>query len=110
MTLIRKWGFLVGLIAMLSIPLASAEAAMVSTGEALRHQERSRILDMLARDDVQQQLIGLGVDPSSAKARVEQMTDEEIAQLNGQIETLPAGAGLSTTHWLLIIIIIILLV
>jgi cob(I)alamin adenosyltransferase len=109
-TLLRKWRSLLCLTALLSMPLASVEAAMVSTDEAIRQQGKSRLIEVLARDDVQQKLMELGVDPSSAKARVNQMTDEEIAELNGQIEMLPAGAGLSTTHLLLIIIIIILLV
>jgi hypothetical protein len=51
----------------------------------------------------------MGIDPLTAKARVSQMTDEEVAQLNGRIAELPAGAGVSTTHLLLIIIIIILI-
>jgi len=65
---------------------------------------------MLERDDVQQQLVEMGVDPNSAIARVEQMTDEEVLQMNEQIAQLPAGAGVSTIELLLIIILIVILI
>ena len=42
--------------------------------------------------------------------RVEQMTEAEIASLQGKINELPAGAGIGTLELLLIIIILILLI
>jgi len=59
---------------------------------------------------VQQQLIQLGVDPVAAIDRVNQMTEVEIARMQGKIDQLPAGAGLSTVDLLLIIILLILLI
>ena len=105
----KKWGLGLSLAALLLLPMAPARADRVGTGEILRQQERTRLSDMLDRGDVKQQLIEMGVDPTFAKARVEQMTDAEIAQLDGKISNLPAGAGIGTTELLLIIIILILL-
>jgi hypothetical protein len=109
MTFLKKLGLLMSLAWLLLMPLAPVTAGMVTTDDILRQRDRTQLTELLERDDVQQQLIQLGVDPLSAKARVNQMTDEEIAQLNGRIAELPAGAGITTTHLLLIIIIIILI-
>ena len=95
----------------LTLLMNSAQAAMVSTSEILADSNRAVLLENLERKDVQQQLIEMGVDPQSAIKRVESMSDEEVAEINGQLETLPAGAGrISTVELLLIIIIIILLI
>ena len=109
MALWKKWGVLLSLTGLLMMPLAPARAGMVGTDRFLHQQDRTRLAEMLDRSDVKQQLIGMGVDPVFAKARIEQMTDDEIAQLNGRISELPAGAGIGTTELLLIIIILILL-
>lgn len=81
---------------------------MVGTSDILPNTTRAELLDTLQRKDVQQQLTEMGVDPDNAIKRVDSMTDEEIAKLNSQIETLPAGAGINTVELLLIIIILIL--
>lgn len=85
------------------------QAAMVETPEMLLQSERTELTTLLERDEVQQQLIGFGVDPEAALARVNQMTHEEIAALNGKIAELPAGAGVSTLELVLIILLLVLL-
>ncbi len=57
-----------------------------------------------------QQLIELGVDPVAAIDRVNQMTEVEITRMQGKIDKLPAGAGLSTVELLLIVLLIVLLI
>jgi hypothetical protein len=70
-------------------------AAVISTEQVLTMEDRqARIAGIqasLARADVQNAMIELGVDPAQAQARVHALTDEELLQLEGQIETLPAG-------------------
>jgi len=109
MFLIKKSLLLLSVLGILLLSITSAQAAMVSTSEVLLQIERAQVVNMLEREDVQQQLIELGVDPESSLMRVEQMTTEELAQLNGHLSELPAGAGIGTTDLLLIIILIILL-
>jgi hypothetical protein len=83
---------------------------MVATPQMSAEPERARLIENLAkRDLVERQLIGLGVDPADAAQRVNQMTEQQISSLQGQITQLPAGAGVSTTNLLLIIILVILL-
>lgn len=88
---------------------ATAQAAMVNTNEILSQPERTRLVQTLNREDVRQHMIELGVDPEASLARVNQMSDEEVAELNNRLTELPAGAGISTVDLLLIIIIILLL-
>jgi hypothetical protein len=88
--------------------MSSAQAAMVGTSDILPDTTRTELLDTLQRKDVQQQLTEMGVDPDNAIKRVDSMTNEEIAKLSSQIETLPAGSGVSNVELLLIIIILIL--
>jgi len=98
-----------GVMCLVTLLMSSAQAAMVSTSEILADSNRAILLEKLERKDVQQQLVDMGVDPQAAIKRVDNMTDEEVAKINGQLETLPAGAGVSNVELLLIIIIIILL-
>jgi hypothetical protein len=108
MFLIKKSVLLLSVLGVLFASIASSQAAIVSTSEILIQSERTQLVNMLERKDVQQQLIELGVDPESSLMRVEQMTDEELAQLKGQLGVLPAGIG--TTNLLLIIILLVLLI
>lgn len=76
---------------------APAAAAVIGTDQLLAQQDRhARIAGIqasLARDDVRDALVELGVDPVEAQARVHALTDAELAQLEGQLETLPAGGS-----------------
>jgi len=99
-----------GLIAALCLMMLPAHAAMVTTPELLMTPGRSQLISSLQSQEVQQQLIKMGVDPVAAMKRVEQMTETEIASLQGKINQLPAGAGIGTLELLLIIIILILLI
>lgn len=86
-----------------------AHSAMVATPELLLTPGQTQLIDALQNKQVQKQLIEMGVDATAASDRVKQMTQSEIASLQGKIDKLPAGAGVSTTNLLLIIIILILL-
>lgn len=96
--------------ALLSLILSPAWASLAPTTQFSAEPERAPLqANWEARQRVAEQLTGLGVEPVAAAARVRQMTDSEIANLQDRIESLPAGAGLNTTDLLLIIIILILL-
>ena len=56
--------------------------------------DRAHIFSVLDRDEVRAQLEANGVNPADVKARVAAMTDEEAAQLAGQIDSLPAGGDI----------------
>ena len=74
-----------------------AHAALVTTNEIIKYSDEDRAREnvnlFLEREDVQQQLINMGVDPQLAKIRVASLTDQEVMQLSDRIDQLPAGAG-----------------
>ena len=107
---INKAGSFLGAVLASFLFWASADAAMVDTSEILTAADRAELVSALERQDVRDELLALGVDPEAALARIDQMTDEEIAELKGNIGELPAGADIGVVELLLIIIIIILLV
>lgn len=81
----------------LSITAPSAQAAMVGTGQAIASQasqhDRERILTLLERSEVQAQLHAWGVSSDTAKARVDALSDEEVASISGKLDSLPAGGS-----------------
>jgi len=74
---------------------APAQAGMVDTGTVLGQElaasERARVLAALERQDVQQDLADLGVDPQAARDRVLALSDAEVRQMAGNLDQLPAG-------------------
>jgi hypothetical protein len=100
-------------VSLISLPYAAqTQAAMIGVDEALaaqRQAERGKLQDFLARADVQQQLAVLGVGPAAAAERANALTDDEVQQLAGRIDSLPAGAEISTTALLLVLIVILLI-
>jgi hypothetical protein len=90
-----------------------ANAGMIATDEAPQVQpqsERERVKALVARPEVAKQLGDLGVAPGDAAARVDAMTDAEVLQLAGRIDSLIAGGVLSNDQLLIIILLIVLLV
>ncbi len=102
------------LMAMTSMPIGVAKAEMVTTDQVIEQvdpsEDRSRAMDFMLREDVQQQLTILGVDPEEAARRVASFSDEEIQQIAGRLDQLPAGEGLGTIVGVILIIFLVLLV
>jgi hypothetical protein len=85
-------------VANLSLPPGFARAALISTesvteGTAGLEGDRVRIVRFLRRNDVRRQLEAYGVDPEDALARVESLSDQEVALIAGRIGELPAGGS-----------------
>ena len=76
-------------------PLDAAQAALVTTGQAIEAGvaggERDRVTAFLAREDVRAQMVALGVDPLEAIDRVAGLSDAEVRQIAGHLDRLPAG-------------------
>jgi hypothetical protein len=81
-------------------------AGMLPTDAA--NPERLRVLTVLERSDVQAALQAHGVSSADVKARVAAMTDDEVAQLAGQIDSLPAGG--SDVLTIILVVFIVLLI
>lgn len=55
--------------------------------------ERAALVQRLGSSELQDALTKMGVEPADAKARVERLTDAEVADLGARLDQLPAGAG-----------------
>jgi hypothetical protein len=81
----------------ISGPVQSAFAAMVATETMLESSQgqeaRTRINQVLAREDVRQALIEQGIDPLEAAARVESLSDAEALAVADKLDQLPTGSG-----------------
>lgn len=84
----------VGMLA-LSVHVPSVQAAIVGTEAVVSAQQtaqdRSRVQDLLSREEVKQQLLAAGVDPGQVAARVDALSDDEAHQLAAKMDQLPAG-------------------
>lgn len=94
---------------MIWTPYQIATAGMIGTDKVVMsttQADRTTVLNYLTRGDVQNQLQTMGIDAASAKDRVAAMTDEEVSSLAGRINSMPAGAAMSSGAAILLIIVI----
>jgi len=86
-------------------------AAVVSTQQAMTIEQRqgsiNHIQSELQRADVQQAMIELGVDPQQALLRVGSLSDQELAELNSQLDSLPAGGVLALIGAVFVVLLIL---
>jgi len=106
-----------------ALMVTRAEAGLITTeqfraGQALADQdqvgqdmsaERSRIQEVMARADVRQQMVALGVDPAEAEARLAALSDEEVGALAGRLDQLPAGQAVFETAILAVLFAFVIL-
>ncbi len=80
-----------------SLPVGTARAALIGTEQVVEQRsaagERERLAALLMRDDVRVQMTALGVDRAEALARIASLSDDEIQEIVGRIDQLPAGQG-----------------
>jgi hypothetical protein len=94
------------------LAVSEAQAATVTTQmqlSAARDQGlRDQVLQALARDDVQQQLIARGVNPADARQRVAALSDSELADLQQHMDEMPAGSGALAVVGVVAIVLLVL--
>jgi len=91
---------------------APASAGVVSTAEAAssaRGESPRALVDAtLARADVRDKLAEFGVDAAAIEGRLAALSDQEIANLAGQIESAPAGGDALAVIGIVFVVLIIL--
>ena len=97
----RIEGFRRSCVALLSVSLVSlgmqtpAAAGIVGTADAIavtqQQNDLAVVRDALARADVREQMVTLGVDPAEVDGRLGALTAPELARLAGNIKEAPAG-------------------
>ena len=87
---------LVAAALILSLPLPAARAAMVGTEAVVEtatpvEADRARLRALLLRDEARAQLETYGITREEAAARLDALSDDEIAEIAGKLDALPAG-------------------
>ena len=100
------------IVSLLSLGVfSSAQAAIITPGQMVKAQSENEHLanvqSFLARDDVRQNLEALGVSPADASERAAQLSAEELAELSGEIDELPAGGVLAALGVVLVVLIVL---
>lgn len=72
--------------------------------------ERARVAAFLGREDVRKELQANGVSPEAAMERARALSDDEVRQLAGKIDGLPAGADGGSVLGLIFTVFIVLLI
>ena len=92
-------------------PISQAQAAIITNAQLIdqvqQANDKDALLQTINRVDVQEQLLGMGVTTAELESRVNQMTQQEIAQLNQQINELPAGGDVLGIIVLIFIVFVI---
>ncbi len=88
-----------------------AQAQMISTDTAIERSmaemDRAFLMDELAKNEVREEMIRLGVSPDEAEARLAALSDAEIARLVQQAEEEKAGADIVGTLATIFIILLV---
>lgn len=96
------------IVCMILMPF-SAQAGVIGTDQAIASAQDmvnlAKVNDFMSRSDVITKFEALGLNAATAQERVNAMTPQEINQIAGKIDTLPAGATASA-WWLLAVGII----
>ena len=103
------------LMVMSVAPIGLAQAKMVTTDQVLEHadpgSDQKRVESFILREDVQRQLVLLGINPEEAASRVASLSNGEIQQIAGRLDELPAGeGGVGAVVGAILIIFLVLLI
>lgn len=102
---------LIASVLSLSLPLQAAYAGMIGVDQvAVSEQsqnQRERIKSFLDREDVVKAMQTEGLDASTAKARVDALTDQEVQQVAGKIDTMPAGGDILSILFTIFVVLLV---
>ncbi len=107
----NKNAFVAGIISVCaaSMPVA-ASANAVSTLEFMSDapQQQQQVQQRLQSQELRDAMMAMGVDPQVVEQRVAALSAEELAELNAQLDELPAGSGVVEVVGLVFIVLMIL--
>jgi hypothetical protein len=109
----KRLTVLVTCVAVLNLgsPLV-AQAAVIGTmqaaGESGRVADLSTINTALARREVREQMVALGVEPAQVEQRIAALTDAELRALAGQMADMPAGGSALAVIGIVFLVLLIL--
>ncbi|MFT4937158.1 MAG: hypothetical protein ACI88A_000172 [Paraglaciecola sp.] len=96
---------------LLVLGLGQASAGVYGSEQVLAAQQHNyntqQVLAFVDSDAVQQKLTALGVNQADAKMRIANMTQEELASLNTQMNEMPAGGIVGTIVTVLVVVAVL---
>jgi tRNA U34 5-carboxymethylaminomethyl modifying GTPase MnmE/TrmE len=102
---------LIGCLSATVLIVGNVHAEAISSDTVMQTQvaqyNKAQLIDMVNRADVQSKLMSLGVNSHDAVARINAMTESEIAQLNNEINQAPAGGIVGAVLTVLAVIAIL---
>lgn len=111
MTTFRKTVSTLLSIALIMMTFTSTQAAMITNEivieQAQQQSARDRLARTVQREDVRKQLLAMGVSPETVESRISLLTSKEVAQLNQQIDDLPAGGDVLGVLLVIFIVFVI---
>ncbi|HXV40878.1 MAG TPA: PA2779 family protein [Steroidobacteraceae bacterium] len=91
---------------------APAFAGVVGTADAVaatqQQDHRSVVQGVLARADVREQMLALGVDPAEVDGRIAALTEAELATLATRLDGAPAGGDALVVVGIVFVVLMIL--
>jgi len=89
-----------------------AQAGLIGTLQVVeagaRAQDLATVGAALAREQVREQFVALGVDPAVVESRVAALTDSELRMLAGKVAEAPAGADALAVIGIVFLVLLIL--
>lgn len=85
-----------------------ALAGVIPTEALSAGAERERIASVLSRADMRARLEALGVNSVEVQARMDALSDAEVADLAGRIDALPAGGDALVGAIVLVFLVLLL--
>jgi|TARA_R100001369_G_scaffold44550_1_gene70660 predicted Zn-dependent peptidase len=91
---------------------APASADMVDNKQLAMQSElqmqRDSVMSLMAREDVQSTMMAYGISASDIENRINNLTEAELLQIQGQLDQLPAGEGVLGAVLTILLIFILL--
>lgn len=107
------WGLVTRIVLLAFVSLSlPAHASLMSAEDTLPvHQsaERTHVMNFLARADVEKVISAQGVDIAQVKQRVAAMSDDEVTELSGKIDQLPAAGDGGVIGVVLFVFVLLLI-
>lgn len=89
-----------------------AFAGVVGTADAIAstqsQDDLATVRGVLARDDVRERMVALGVDPAEVDGRLAALTPAELATLAQKLEQAPAGGDVLVVVGIVFVVLMIL--
>lgn len=110
MTYLFRSAVLASMLSLLSAGFfgVAANAAMISTDDAMRQHTVSTITTAMQEDAVAERLAAYGVDQAMVEARIAALSDAELAELAANFDDIEDGAGVIEVLGVVFLVLLVL--